>query len=71
MQDDGISAVTGTFACTLKACTRTIAFEKAKAIHADIVKIQLEGNIFAGNSLIDMYAKCSLIEKHNVCLTNL
>ena len=60
MQDDGISAVTGTFACILKACTSTIALEKAKAIHADIVKTQLEGDIVVGNSLIDMYAKCSL-----------
>ncbi|KAJ7521184.1 hypothetical protein O6H91_19G042000 [Diphasiastrum complanatum] len=74
MQDEGIIPDGQTFVAVLKACgslaatehekesngqyVKTGTLEKGRFIHSQIISIGLESNIFVGNALIDMYAKC-------------
>ncbi|KAI5068812.1 hypothetical protein GOP47_0017157 [Adiantum capillus-veneris] len=64
MQEEGISPDAVTFVCSLKACGSTGTIQKGKILHAQVFRLGLlETNILAGNSLIDMYAKCGLLEE--------
>ncbi|PHT80600.1 hypothetical protein T459_13615 [Capsicum annuum] len=46
-----------TFTFVLKACTGLSNFEKGVKIHEDVVKRNLENDVFIGTGLIDMYSK--------------
>jgi hypothetical protein len=46
----------------LNACASMIALEEIRCIHHQIIQIGLESDVFLGNSLVDMYAKCGSIE---------
>ncbi|KAL1829695.1 hypothetical protein DCAR_0209054 [Daucus carota subsp. sativus] len=52
------------FVCSslLNACASLSAYEQGKQIHAHIVKFGFTCDIFAGNSLVNMYAKCGSID---------
>ncbi|KAJ7536557.1 hypothetical protein O6H91_12G073800 [Diphasiastrum complanatum] len=50
-----------TYACLLKECTRKKALADGKQVHALIVQIGLDSNIFLGNILVNMYAKCGSV----------
>ncbi|KAJ7555613.1 hypothetical protein O6H91_05G046700 [Diphasiastrum complanatum] len=49
------------YACLLKGCTRKKALAEGKRVHALIVQMGLDSNIFLGNTLINMYAKCGSV----------
>eukprot|EP01018_Ginkgo_biloba_P031727 Gb_14403 [translate_table: standard] len=51
-----------TFATVLPACANLAALEYGKVVHVDIIRSGFELNIFVGNALVDMYAKCGSIE---------
>ncbi len=66
-----------TFVVVLNACTSAkTALEEGRCIHQQISSCHSGSNLFVGNSLVDMYAKCGSIEdvqkvfdmmlKHNV-----
>ena len=64
MQCEGLSPDSVTFICTLKACGILRAIDKGKEVHDHIARSGLLGkNVPLGNALIDMYAKCGLLEK--------
>ena len=64
MQNEGLSPDPVTFTCILKACSITRAIEKGKEIHNQIVdRGLLEKDSVLGNALVDMYAKCGLLNK--------
>jgi pentatricopeptide repeat protein len=64
MQNEGLSPDPITFTCLLKACSNTRAIGKGKEIHNEIVgRGLLEKDTVLGNALVDMYAKCGLIDK--------
>eukprot|EP01018_Ginkgo_biloba_P028295 Gb_03034 [translate_table: standard] len=51
-----------TFASVLSACASLAVLETGIQIHALIIRIGLELDIFVGNALADMYAKCGIVE---------
>jgi pentatricopeptide repeat protein len=72
MQREGISADDITFACILKACGGMRAIDKGKHIHSEILSRGLLGNnVVLGNSLVDMYAKCSCVSNAKQVLEEL
>eukprot|EP01018_Ginkgo_biloba_P034750 Gb_24815 [translate_table: standard] len=59
MQQTGIQPNQFTFATVIPAFANLATLEKA---HEEIIRRGLESNIFVGNALVDMYAKCGSIE---------
>ncbi|CAN5953718.1 unnamed protein product [Sphagnum jensenii] len=51
-----------TFLGVLNACASIIAPDEDRCVHLQIIQSGLESNVFVGNSLIDMYAKCGSLE---------
>ncbi len=51
-----------TFVGSLHACARVLALEKGRCVHQQIIQSGLDSDVFVGNSLIDMYAKCRSME---------
>jgi pentatricopeptide repeat protein len=51
-----------TFPRVLKACANLEALHQGREIHGDIVRRGLESDVFIGNALIDMYAKCGVLK---------
>eukprot|EP01018_Ginkgo_biloba_P011245 Gb_34297 [translate_table: standard] len=62
MQRAGLQPDNFTFPFVLKACATLSALQKAEEIHYHIMRSGLESDIFVGNSLVTMYAKCGKIE---------
>ncbi|KAG4939061.1 hypothetical protein GLYMA_16G115600v4 [Glycine max] len=52
-----------TVVAVLTACSRLGDLEMGKWVHVYAESIGYKGNLFVGNALIDMYAKCGVIEK--------
>ncbi|KAI5083629.1 hypothetical protein GOP47_0003372 [Adiantum capillus-veneris] len=64
MQSEGLSPDAITYACILKACGSMQDVVTGIKIHADIVNEgMLRKFVVLGNALVDMYAKCGLIQK--------
>eukprot|EP01018_Ginkgo_biloba_P013194 Gb_32453 [translate_table: standard] len=47
-----------TFATILPACANLSALEQGMGIHEEIIRSGYQFDVFLGNSLVDMYAKC-------------
>eukprot|EP01018_Ginkgo_biloba_P019771 Gb_28393 [translate_table: standard] len=62
MQLTGIEPDKFTFPFVLKACASLKALQMGKEIHDHIVRTGLESDVFVGNSLVTMYARCGNIE---------
>eukprot|EP01018_Ginkgo_biloba_P020216 Gb_20456 [translate_table: standard] len=57
-----VKPVSDTFASVLPACANLAALKHGQKIHDNIIKSGFESDVFVGNALIDMYAKCGIIE---------
>ncbi|KAF9616472.1 hypothetical protein IFM89_029769 [Coptis chinensis] len=57
VQPDSFSVVTA-----LNSCSVLTTLRNGKEIHGYVYKVGLEGVVFIGNGLIDMYGKCGLLE---------
>eukprot|EP01018_Ginkgo_biloba_P022611 Gb_35108 [translate_table: standard] len=56
-----------TASSVLKACTILSALQAGKEVHAHVIRINFESDVFVGSGLIDMYSKCgSAKDAHNV-----
>eukprot|EP01018_Ginkgo_biloba_P011244 Gb_34298 [translate_table: standard] len=62
MQREGVQPDNFTFPFVLKACAALSALQEGKEIHDDIVRAGFESDVFVGNSLVAMYAKCGSID---------
>lgn len=51
-----------TFATLVKACSLLTALEQGRQIHANVIKLNCALDPFVMTSLVDMYAKCGIIE---------
>ncbi|KAI5061774.1 hypothetical protein GOP47_0024279 [Adiantum capillus-veneris] len=72
MQSESISPNAFAYACVLKACGITQDADMGKRIHDDIVSQGLlEKDIVLGNALVDMYAKCGVLQKAQKVLDEL
>ncbi|KAH7423042.1 hypothetical protein KP509_12G036800 [Ceratopteris richardii] len=53
-----------TYTSILKACANTGALKKGEAIHAEAMKgLFTDNDVRVGTALVDLYAKCGLLEK--------
>eukprot|EP01018_Ginkgo_biloba_P009907 Gb_21316 [translate_table: standard] len=59
MQRTGNQPDQYTFASVLPACSNLATL---KEVHEDIVRAKVQSNVFVGSGLVDMYAKCGMIE---------
>ncbi|XP_062095760.1 pentatricopeptide repeat-containing protein At5g04780, mitochondrial-like [Humulus lupulus] len=62
MQDKGIRPDPFVCSSLLNACANLSAYEQGKQIHVHILKFGFMSDVFAGNSLVNMYAKCGSID---------
>eukprot|EP01018_Ginkgo_biloba_P022103 Gb_10158 [translate_table: standard] len=62
MQVAGMKPDQFTFASILGACASLTDLEQGKLFHACIIKSGLEFDVYIGNALVDMYAKCASID---------
>jgi len=51
-----------TFASVLDACACIAALEQGKQVHKCIIKMGFESDLYVGNTLVTMYAKCGILE---------
>lgn len=51
-----------TFASVLPACAGLAALKLGKELHANILKIGLEGRCYVGSAITDMYSKCGRLD---------
>ncbi|XP_057835812.2 pentatricopeptide repeat-containing protein At3g24000, mitochondrial [Cryptomeria japonica] len=51
-----------TFPTILNACSTLPALEQGKQIHASIIRTGFESNRYVGNALVNMYAKCQILD---------
>ncbi|CAK9230585.1 unnamed protein product [Sphagnum troendelagicum] len=62
LQQEGLSPDRYTFVPVLNACASLQALAEGRCIHKQIIQSGFESDLFVGNSLIDMYAKCASME---------
>eukprot|EP01018_Ginkgo_biloba_P003996 Gb_27880 [translate_table: standard] len=60
-----------TIACVLPACASLAALQQGKEIHGHLARNGLFSDVFVGNALIDMYAKCGSIKDARQLFDNL
>ncbi|XP_042489275.1 pentatricopeptide repeat-containing protein At3g09040, mitochondrial [Macadamia integrifolia] len=68
---DGIAPDEVSLASILSACANIQALELGKQFHCFAVKYGLDLNLYAGSSLVDMYAKCGDMQAANVVLARM
>jgi pentatricopeptide repeat protein len=62
MQSEDMNPNKFTFVPILNACASLQALEEAKCVHKQIIQCGCESDAFVGTSLVDMYAKCGIME---------
>ncbi|KAH7421077.1 hypothetical protein KP509_13G039400 [Ceratopteris richardii] len=62
MQLEGLSLDPIMFLCILKACGSKGAADKGRETHLQVIQEGYEYDLFVGNTLLDMYGKCGLLE---------
>ncbi|KAI5081248.1 hypothetical protein GOP47_0004431 [Adiantum capillus-veneris] len=62
MQVEGMSPDPIMFLCILKTCGSTVAADKGREMHLQLVQEGFECDLFVANTLVDMYGKCGLLE---------
>jgi pentatricopeptide repeat protein len=62
MQSGNVKPNQVTIVSVLPACADVAALQEGKYIHEYIMKNKFELDIFVGNSLLSMYAKCKRID---------
>ncbi len=62
MQQEGVQPNSITFVGVMNACASIEALEEGRCVHQQIIQSGFEMNVFVGNSLVDMYAKCGSID---------
>jgi len=62
MQQEGVQPDSVTFVGVLNACASILVLEEGWCVHQEIVEFGWDSDVFVGNSLVDMYAKCGSIE---------
>ncbi|KAD6796230.1 hypothetical protein R6Q59_019952 [Mikania micrantha] len=66
MLSDGFAPNEFTACSMLKACGEEKALKFGKQLHGTIVKKLFRNDVFLGTSLVDMYAKCGVIEDSRI-----
>ncbi|KAJ7540086.1 hypothetical protein O6H91_10G001200 [Diphasiastrum complanatum] len=61
MLKQNTQAPINTYVVLLKGCAKRKALAEAKQVHTLIIQSGLDSDIFLGNTLVDMYAKCGSV----------
>ncbi|XP_057822869.2 pentatricopeptide repeat-containing protein At4g02750 [Cryptomeria japonica] len=62
MQHAGMKPDQMTFASVVNACACIAALQQGRQVHQYVIKIGFESDIYVGNTLITMYAKCGRLD---------
>jgi pentatricopeptide repeat protein len=62
MQRKGVCLNKFTFVQVIKVCVSLGTLEDGKLVHKKLIQIGCKFDVFVGNSLVDIYAKCVSIE---------
>ncbi|XP_057837544.2 pentatricopeptide repeat-containing protein At2g13600 [Cryptomeria japonica] len=62
MNQTGIESSHFTISSVLSACADLAALDQGEQIHEEVIRKGSGVNVFVGNALLDMYAKCGCIE---------
>ncbi|CAK9275989.1 unnamed protein product [Sphagnum jensenii] len=62
MQQEGVKPDSVTFVGVVNACDSLVALEEGRCGHKQIIQSGWDSNVFVGSSLVDMYAKCGIME---------
>ncbi|CAK9213804.1 unnamed protein product [Sphagnum troendelagicum] len=62
LQEEGVQPDFMTLVGVLNACASVVALEEGRRAHDWVIKSGWDSNVFVGNSLIDMYAKCGSLK---------
>eukprot|EP01018_Ginkgo_biloba_P002453 Gb_38938 [translate_table: standard] len=62
MQRTGMKPNHFTLSSILRACTSLAVLEHGKQVHVHVIKSRFELDEFVGSALVDMYAKCGIVE---------
>eukprot|EP01018_Ginkgo_biloba_P015181 Gb_08060 [translate_table: standard] len=63
MQESGVYPDNYTFPCVLKACAGLEALHEGMEIHDYTIRRGYKSDVFVGNALVAMYAKCRNVDK--------
>eukprot|EP00250_Pteridium_aquilinum_P019731 c24551_g2_i2 orf=764-1438(+) len=63
MQEELVRSAMYTYPAVFKACAKLKRLDKGRETHAESVTKGFDLNLFVGNSLVDMYAKCGALAK--------
>ncbi|KAK7270458.1 hypothetical protein RIF29_23613 [Crotalaria pallida] len=66
MELSGILPNNFTYASLLNACSSVLSSNLGEQFHCRVIMVGLEGDIYVGNALVDMYMKCSDITTNAV-----
>ncbi|XP_039115126.1 putative pentatricopeptide repeat-containing protein At5g52630 [Dioscorea cayenensis subsp. rotundata] len=59
------------YSSLLNACASLSAYEQGKQIHVQALKLGFLCDVFAGNALVNMYAKCGSIDDANLAFSEI
>jgi pentatricopeptide repeat protein len=62
MEQEGVQPNPITLVGVLNACASVLAIEEGRSAHEQIIENGWDLDVFVGNSLVDMYAKCGSME---------
>jgi hypothetical protein len=62
MQQQGMTPDKFTFVQVISQCAGLGALEAGRQVNEQIIQSGCESDVFVGNSLVEMYAKCGIIE---------
>jgi pentatricopeptide repeat protein len=62
MQHKGVRPDSFTFVAVLNAYASIVAIEEGRCAHEQINESGQDSNVFVGNCLVDMYAKCGRMD---------
>lgn len=68
MQVQGIMPDKFTVSSILGACASIAALTQGKQVHTYIIQSGLDSDVFVGNALVNMYAKCGVMEDARIVL---
>lgn len=71
MNREGVPSDCFSLSSVLHASSGAAAVEPGKQLHAHILKLVLEGDVFVGSALVDMYVKCAKMKEAQQVFENM
>jgi pentatricopeptide repeat protein len=62
LQQEGVLPNSGTFGGLLNVCASVVALEEGGYANEQVIQSGWDSDVFVGNCLVDMYAKCGSME---------